>query len=249
MMAIQTVRALIIDDEPQARINLEKCLEIFCKNVRVVSCAGSLREAEEFITSESLDVLFLDIEVGHQTGFDLVPNVPKGIAVVYVTAHEEYALEALKLGATDYILKPLNPSEVRKAVEKVGEFCRQRDALSDLDGERLAKGVQKLALAAKDRIKVTSLEDIVYIGAQDNYSEIHLRSGESIMVARTLKRFDEALKDDGFLRIHQSYLIHMIHLKSYRFVENKVDLLDGISLPISRSNKATLKELLSEFII
>jgi len=215
------IKALIVDDEESARKALANMLEYYCKEIEVVGTAANISEAYDQIKTLNPAVVFLDIQMPGGSGFDLLRKYRQiPFKVIFVTAYDQFALRALKLSAIDYLLKPLSPRELIKAVEKLGQqleveerFDQQLSALEDnMKTERQQK---KIILNTSGNMYVLRVDDVIRCEADENYTRIIDLKGKAILVAKTLKEFDEMLSPLGFCRIHQSHLINLDHVLSY----------------------------------
>lgn len=247
--AIMPIKAAIIDDEPQFRDLLATLLKTRFPEVEVVGMAGDVPSGATMVRDKRPDILFLDVELGALTGFDLLKRIaPQEPLVVFVTAHEGYAVRAIKFNALDFLVKPYTLDEFDEAVHK---------ALRKLDGTRppvlqalLGNVVsdRQVAIADGKGLTVLHLDDILHCSSTDSYTLVHTRMDKKpILVTRPLALFDDFLSDKGFIRIHQSHLVHRKHIRRYiRGEGGEVVLSDGSNLPVSRRMKADLMKVLDK---
>ncbi len=215
------MRAILVDDEAHSRTALKNMLEFYCKTIEVVGEAENIFEAQTLLKTLKPAVVFLDIQMPGGSGFELLKkyrHIP--FKVIFVTAFDQFALRAIKLSAIDYLLKPLSPRELIRAVEKLEQqveveerFDQQLAALEEnMNAERQQK---KIILNTSTNMYIVRVEDIIRCEADENYTQIVNSNGKTILVAKTLKDFDEMLSPLGFCRIHQSHLINLNHVQSY----------------------------------
>jgi two-component system LytT family response regulator len=238
------IRALLVDDEPNNLENLAFLLENDCAGVTVVAKVTSAAAARNFLQQDNADVIFLDIEMPGENGFDLLASLPeRRQRVVFVTAYNEYAIQAIKASALDYLLKPVKIEELQLAVEKL------ELALSARTGEdqnrnlldHLLETVQrrelpkKIALPQLGGINFIEVDDIVSLQADSNYTIIHLASMQKLVISKTLKEFEELLDPKQFTRIHKSYIVNLRYIKEYSTNDGGiVKMTDGNQWSISR---------------
>lgn len=242
------ITAAIIDDEPQFRELLSSLLGKRFPEIEVVGMAGTAGEAAVLVKEKRPDLLFLDVELGDMNGFDLLKRIaPFEPLVVFVTAHQGYAVRAIKFNALDFLVKPYDVEEfddaVHKALKRLDEGHRQ-PTLSALLGSVVSD--RQVAISDGKGLTVLHLDDILHCSSDDAYTLVHTRTEKKpILVTRPLALFDEFLSDKGFVRIHQSHLVHRKHIKRYiRGEGGEVVLSDGTNLPVSRRMKAALMEVL-----
>ncbi len=232
-------KAVIVDDEINNRENLLGLLSKNCPNITVVGLASSAREAIQLIHDTQPDVVFLDIEMPGGNGFDMLEELkPVSFKVIFITAFDSYALNAIKFSALDYILKPIDRLELIEAVNKIDQNERVgQNQLSNLNS--FLKGENKrITLNLLDEIRLVDLDQIVRIQADSNYCEFHLQNGEHIIVSKHLGYYYDLLKSQGFLRVHQSHLINQNHIKTFVKREGGYLVLSNSDqVPVSRTQK------------
>jgi two-component system LytT family response regulator len=236
------LKAIIVDDEPKARENLQILLQDFVKGVEVVALCQDITEAMEAVNTKSPDIVFLDIQLQRETGFDLLTRLKDiNFEVIFTTAYTEYAIKAFKFSAIDYLLKPIDIEDLKKAVGKVEK------RVNNNMNSRLKELVQnlkfgsaenyKLALPTLEGLVFIKINDIIYCEASSNYTQIYTSEGK-YLVSKTLKEYDELLSDHNFFRIHNSYLININSIKKYvKGDGGYVVLNDNTSLDVSKRKK------------
>jgi len=240
------LRAVIIDDEVTSREILRNYLKDYSSEVTVVGEAGTVVEGVALIKSGQPNLVFLDVEMPFGNAFDLLEELPdRDFQTVFVTAYNQYAMEALNQHAAYYLMKPINIDELIKAVAYVGEIIDKEEQLQDrVLSSKLQKVEGKITLPQQDGFQVLDVSDILYCKADDNYTEIFLVD-KKILVSKTLKYFEEALAEFHFVRIHKSFLVNINEVVKYKKGKGgSVIISNGKELMVSASRK---KELLSYF--
>lgn len=240
------LNAIIVEDESSSREILSNYLAKYCPSVNLVGEAESIEEAKILIEKHKLDLVFLDVEMPFGTGFDLLDQLPdRTFETVFVTAYNQYAIDALNSHAAYYLMKPINIDELIKSVDYVTEIRTKEDALEDrVLTPKLNKVDGKITLPQQDGFQILNVADILYCKADDNYTEIYLEN-KKILVSKTLKYFEEALSKFAFARIHKSYLVNVNEVVKYRKGKGgSVVVSNGKELSVSASKK---KDLLAYF--
>lgn len=240
------LKAIIIEDEAKSREILRDYLAKYCDNVQLMGEAASIQEAFVLIGKTSPDLVFLDVEMPFGNAFDFLDQVPeRSFETVFVTAYNQYAMDALNIHAAYYLMKPINIDELVKAVAYVHDIREREDALEDKVLKTNLKKVEgKITLPQQDGFQVLNVSDILFCKADDNYTEIYLEN-KKLLVSKTLKYFEEALAGFPFARIHKSYLVNVNEVVKYKKGKGgSVVISDGRELLVSASKK---KHLLSYF--
>jgi len=240
------LRTILIEDEANSREILRNYLAKYCPHVHLLGEAASIEEGLKLIKQHGPELVFLDVEMPFGNAFDLLEQVPdRDFETVFVTAYNQYAMDALNQHAAYYLMKPINIDELVKAVEYVREIKQKENALEDTVLQPKLKSVEgKITLPELDGFQVLNVADIRYCQADDNYTRIYLEK-KKILVSKTLKYFEEALSDFAFARIHKSYLVNVNEVVKYRKGKGgSVVLSTGKELPVSASRK---KEFLGYF--
>ena len=238
--------AIIVEDEANSRDILSNYLAKYCPDVSLAGEAASIEEAKELIGKYTVDLVFLDVEMPFGTGFDFLDQMPeRTFETVFVTAYNQYAIEALNNHAAYYLMKPINIDELINAVAYVREIRKKEDALEDqVLKPKLNKVDGKISLPQQDGFQVLNVSDILYCKADDNYTEIYLVN-KKILVSKTLKYFEAALSEFPFARIHKSYLVNVNEVVKYKKGKGgSVVVSNGKELLVSAAKK---KELLAYF--
>jgi two-component system, LytTR family, response regulator len=243
--------ALIIDDEAHAREGLETLLTLHCPAIQILGTASSSDEAFDRITKLNPDILFLDIEMPNGSGFDLLTRFPKPtFKVIFVTGFDQYALNAIKFSALDYLLKPVNAMELKEAVEKAIQQLSSHKGLGDL--KNLLSTLQnprnrknKLAIPTQQGLEMIEIQEIIRCEAASGYTIIHVLDSKPLISSRDLKTYQELLDDYDFFRIHDSHLISHFHVQKVLNEDGGVVIMrNDIKLPIARRRKSDFLEWL-----
>ncbi|UII80830.1 LytTR family DNA-binding domain-containing protein [Flagellimonas sp. CMM7] len=236
------LRTIIVEDEANSREILRNYIAKYCDGVKLLGEASNIDEGLALIQQHQPDLVFLDVEMPFGNAFDLLDKIPdRTFETVFVTAYNQYAMDALNNHAAYYLMKPINIDELIKAVDYVKEIKEKENAL---DGQvlkaRTIKAEGKITLPQLDGFQVLEVGDIFFCKADDNYTEIYLEH-KKIVVSKTLKYFEEALTDYSFARIHKSYLVNVGEVVKYkRGKGGSVVLSNGKELSVSASKKAAL---------
>lgn len=248
------IRTLIIDDESNGRDILVALLEKFCPSLDILGTAENADVARELIDSLKPQLVFLDINMPGKTGFELLQQFESiDFEVIFVTAHDNFALKAFKFSAIDYILKPIDLEDLKTAVKKAEEKLAFKGKPNERYNEFLnnIKNIQnpfdKLGLATRDGLIFIKISDIIRCESDVNYTWFYLEKGEKILASKTLKDFEEMLDEYNFYRIHKSHLINLAHLKRYIKGEGgSVIMSDNSEVEVSRRNKEGLMKRLQQ---
>lgn len=235
------MKALIIDDEENSQELLESMLGLFCPTIQVAGTAASVQTGFVGIREHQPDVVFLDVQMGDGTGFDLLSLFDAvSFHVIFTTAYQEYAIRAFQYSAVDYLLKPISPEYLVKAVNKVQKLHHSEAEIQILLDNIKQPEDKKIVVKTHDRIYALYIKDIIRCEADSSYTTLFLQNGHKIVVAKQLKEFDETLSSDGFMRVHQSHLINLNHLFYYQKGTNLVIMNDESSVPVSAKKKEEL---------
>jgi len=246
------LNALLVDDEEKNLTSLEFLLHHDCEGIKVAYKAKSAKAARQWLKSNVVDVIFLDITMPEEDGFQFLKSLSvKNMKVVFVTAHNEFALQAIKASAVDYILKPVHIDELRKAVEKISLSVNNPLANEQnsylvqhlLDSINQKTPVRKIAVPQLGSIRFIDFEDMVSLQADSNYTIIHLKDMQKMVISKTLKDFEELLDETVFVRIHKSHIVNLHHVKEYSTMDGGVvKMSDGNQWSLSRRQLDTFLE-------
>lgn len=249
--SIDMIRTILIDDEPNSINTLQQLLLRYCPQVQVVGVAENAGTGEVLINAEKPDLVFLDIEMPYGNAFDLLNALsPIGFEVIFVTAFDNYAINAIKYAALDYLLKPINIKELQLAVYKAVEKLEAKNVHKRIDTllynlQAPKSNFQRLALPAQDGLVFVNTQDCIRLEARSNYTTIYLKDGSSLTVSKALKDFEDLLNPDQFSRIHNSHIInHLFVTKYHRGRGGYIEMTDGTTIEVSIRKR---DEFLSKF--
>ncbi len=243
------IKAVIVEDMARAKELLKADLLEYCPQVQLIGEASSVVSGAKLLRKEKPDLIFLDIMLGDGTGFDLLEIFPQLEAkVIFVTAHEEHAIQAFRYAAIDYLLKPINTDDLIAAVMRVThQLGYSNESLSLLKNamqypDRLP---QRISLSNQEKISVVDIAQIIRCESDGNNTRVFLNSGEKIFVTKTLKQYEELLTQHQFIRTHQSHLINTVFIKEYNRADGGYILLkDGQHIPVSVRKKRVIMDYL-----
>jgi two-component system LytT family response regulator len=245
------INCIIIDDEQHNLENLQLLLNKYCPYVTVLGLANSANQGIEMINHFQPDLVFLDIEMPNKNGFDMLTSLNKiNFEIIFVTAYNRYALQAIKSCALDYLMKPLKTSELIEAVSKAVNLIEEKRDNENL--KHLLKNLntptplKKLALPTADETFFVPISDIIRCQGENNYTKFYLTNGTFILVSKTLKEWDELLSSYQFIRTHQSHLINSKYVQSFVKKDGGYILMsDGSTVSVSKSRKESTLQLLA----
>lgn len=249
------ITALLIDDDQHLRTGLKALLDRYTNDIAIIGEAESVKTGIAAIEKLKPQVIFLDIHLSDGTGFDILEKLTANNGkinahIVFITAHEQYALKAFRFSALDFLLKPVDFEELQHTIGKIKEATGKTNSFEHIDLllENIRKKVdnyKRIALSTSDGIHLFEVSDIIRCEASVNYTQFFIKNHKPVLISRTLKEYEELLTEHGFERIHQSHLINLAYLKSY--IKNDggyVIMADNTSIPIAQSKKEKLQELI-----
>lgn len=245
------IKAIIIDDERHSCEITQVLVDDCCPNVEVVGVTTSPIEGMRLIRQEKPDLLFLDIEMPVLNGFQLLEKIGKiDFHIIFTTAYDEFAIKAFKVGAVDYLLKPIDSGELEEAVSRVRRRMLEPNSMSHI--ESLLRNMQKkdkidgrLTVPTLNGLEVLTIDDIIRCEADSNYTTLVLADRE-VVISKTLKDIEEQLKSYPFIRVHQSHLIHLGHVQKYIKGNGGQLVMDnGDYINVSRNRKQHLLDALA----
>jgi len=250
-----TLKALIVDDEFNARNNLKILINEFCPELKIVGLVDSAAEARIIIEKEKPDVVFLDIAMPKEDGFSLLKSYEnRDFSVVFTTAYNEYALKAFKENAIDYLEKPISIDDLQKAVQKVMKVHGSNEQrtpaeLSELVDEAMEGKNDRISIPTRDGYVIIRNTDIIHLEASDNYTMIYLIDGSRHLSSKNIKVYEENLNQEIFFRTHKSHIINVEHhLKEFSRSEgNMAVLTNGINVPIARRKMSNFLSRINTF--
>ena len=248
-------KAVIVDDENRSVETLKSIIQQFCSTeVKVAGTANSVQEAYPLIMATTPDIVFLDVEMPHGSGFDLLEKFTKPtFEVIFTTGFNHYAVTAIKFSALDYLLKPINIEEVREAIAKakqriVGKHTQQNLEYLINNIRHPRDKTNKIPISVVNGFQFVPVNTIIYCEADDDYTYIHLTENQKLTVSKNIKEFEEILANYDFFRIHHSFLVNKDFIKRYIKGEGGTILTEqGSELPVSRRRKPEFLEWLNNF--
>jgi len=248
------MRTIIIEDETKAISALKEELQYNCPQVVLLDVAQNIKDAIAKIQEHKPDLVFLDIQLQDGLGFEIFRHLETiDFNVIFTTAYSQYALNAIKIGALDYLLKPIDSEELRLAVDKAikqNQTDITTKVKSLIANETNNTTEKRITLQTSEGIFLHKISSIIRCHSEGNYTRIHFDNGKKLLIAKTLKEFDEMLSVHDFERIHHSHLINMKHMNSYVNKDGGyVVMSDRSTFPISQRKKSTFIKALSSFSI
>jgi two-component system LytT family response regulator len=248
------IRAIIVEDEPIFQELLQKLLSSSGSQVKIESVCRSIREAKKAMAELRPDLLFLDVELGDGKGIELLDDQdPLPFEVIFTTSHDKYALNAIKNNAADYLLKPIQEKELKKALDKVLKRMQEHKAV--LYADQLEKYIEqlrskqnqdaKLMVQSKEGSTFLKISEIIRLESESNYTHFILTGNRKMIVAKTLKDFEDKLSAYNFLRSHKSHLLNLYHIREIDGPNNEVLMSDGTRVEISKRKKKDFTEMLA----
>ena len=213
--------AIIVEDEEFARENLKLLIQEFCPTVKVVAAEDNIQDGIKYIDKFLPDILFLDIKIQRNTGFDLLKHYKTvGFDIIFTTAFAEYAIEAIKFSAIDYLLKPIDLTDLRNAIDKIEKKNSTDNMTKKLEAlfynlQRTKEDYPTLAVPSSNGLTFLNVKDIVYCEAEGNYTKIYLNNGQHLLICKTLKEYDLILSKFDFVRVHHGFLVNLKEVKNY----------------------------------
>jgi two-component system LytT family response regulator len=234
------LKAIIIDDEENGRISLRRKLETYCPDVEVIAEAGGAEQGIELIDQHNADIVFLDIEMPKLNGFDMLDRLsPFNFHLIFTTAHDHYAIDAIRSNAFDYLLKPVDIEELKRAVAKIVRL-KEKSSIEVMTfaNKTIQRGFNRIIIPTMEGRLFLDTSIIMHIEAQNNYSIFYFKDQPKITVSKTLKEIEEILPVDHFFRIHHSHIINLNFVKKYvKGNGGHIELQDGTLLDVSRRKK------------
>jgi two-component system LytT family response regulator len=246
------INAVIIDDESNNIDNLEGLLKKYCPQIEVTGTAMNADEGAALIKKLQPKLIFLDIQMPGKSGFDMLSELQDhSFEIILITAYDQYGIKAIKFSAVDYLLKPLDIEELKKAVQKATQRIKERMQNHELENllqllkNREEKSAHKLALPAIKETRFVSPKDIIRCESSNTYTSFYITTGEKIVVSKPIYEYEELLSDFGFIRCHQSHLVNKEYIKSWIKGDGGYLIMqNGDEIPVSKSKKDALARVL-----
>ncbi len=250
------IKALIIDDEKHCCDNLQWQLKQYCPDVEIMDSCNSAEKALQQIHHQQPQLIFLDVEMPEMTGFEMLEALKEiNFDIIFTTAFDQYAIRAIKFGALDYLVKPIDKDELIEAVNKHQEHA-QRDSIKQLTAllSHIKKSndlsFQKIALPTMHGYELVPLNNIIVCESNNNYTNVRLNNGKNILISKTLKQIEDLLDMRPFFRVHNSFLVNLQY--AIRYVKGEGGYLvlnNDMTVPVSRSKKEELLKLITHLSV
>ena len=252
------ITAILIDDDNNLRNGMRELLTFYASDIQIIGEADSVATGVDIIEKLKPQVVFLDIQLNDGTGFDILEQIAARSGkmtshIVFITAHEQYAIKAFRFSALDFLLKPVDPDELEIVIGKIRTIVKSKDNFEHIDLllENIRKKVdtyKRIALTTAEGIHLFDISDIIRCEGEDNYTKFIIKNSKPVLISKTLKNYEDMLTEYGFERIHQKHLINLAHMKSYiRTDGGFIIMADNAQLPISKRKKERLHEFLKSF--
>lgn len=240
------MKALILDDIRISREGLAALLNKIDPDIEIAASVATTEEAKQVFDEMTIDVAFLDIQLQAGTSFDLVDEIPFETKVVFITAYDEHAISAIRKGAFDYLLKPINSSDLRNCIQRIRDVDLQTAESNESgsgkhDDTRVHSDL--IGITGLDSIIFLKIEDIMYLKADGKYTMIQTTT-EHITSSKNLKVFETMLPETKFMRVHHSFLLNLKYIKKFQKEYNTLVLENGAQIPVSKSRKDLLMQRL-----
>lgn len=245
------IRTIIIEDEPVSRDMLTLMLQRYKDDIELVDACSNPADGIESIAKHQPDLVFLDIQMPKMNGFDMLQKIGAiNFEVIFTTAFDQYAINAIRISALDYLLKPVDDDDLAAAIDKCR--LRMKQKMPNLQFENLFNNLtnknpldKTLALSASDGISFVKMADILRVEAQGRYAKFYLLNKETILVSKTLGDFEEVLSANQFFRIHDSAIVNLNHVKKFiRGDGGTIILSDNTELDVARRRKEDFVKLI-----
>lgn len=242
------MKVILVDDEERARVSLRYLISEFLPNLEIVAECDGIPNAVKSIHKYHPDLVFLDIEMPGHSGLEILDFFDEkdlNFGIIFTTAYQEYAIKAFKLSAVDYLLKPINPTELTAAVERFSRINSQKINLLNANlGRNTVYLEKKIGIPMNNGIELINPENMIYIKAEGAYSEIHLTDGKKILASKNLKMFEESLAEySNLIRVHKSYIVNFASVVSVsKSNGGSIVLSNGMEIPFNTESYEVLLE-------
>ncbi|GGE34524.1 LytR/AlgR family response regulator transcription factor [Psychroflexus planctonicus] len=234
------LEVIIIDDEAKAIKSLKWELENFCKNIKVLDVFTDAEKALHFLRKNIVDAIFLDIQMPKMDGFQFLDQLNKrDFAVVFTTAFDEFAIDAIKQNALDYLTKPIDTDDLIEAVKKIETHKNNLLTRDALEESLLANNEQRIKISVDGKLLFLEAAEIIYCESDGNYTRIYLENNQKLFVTKKLKEVQELLPTSCFFRVHNSYIVNLKKVKAYYKTDAYVELSNKKQIPVSRNKKSS----------
>jgi len=239
------MKVILIDDEKKAIKSLEWELQNFCESVEVLRGFSEASIAISYLKNNQVDCVFLDIEMPEIDGFQFLEHFPqRDFEVVFVTAYDNYALNAIKERAIDYLLKPIDTDDLAETIKKIKENIDLKQSQTSLsESLRLLSG-QRISIPIDGKLVFLSTDELLYCESDGNYCKLFLRDDNSLFVTKKLKEIYEILPKQQFYRVHNSFVVNLKKIKEFLKTDSILVLENNKKIPVSRGKKSSFLEMI-----
>lgn len=247
------MKAIIIEDEKRSQQVLKNLITLSCPEVEIVGIGSTVQEGISLIKLKDPDIIFLDIQLNNELGFEIIEQFENlRASIIFTTAYDQYAIKALRLSALDYLMKPIDIDELKSAVSRCYE--QNNTEVNSLQLKHLSHNLESkedpiLSVHSTDAIEFINISQIERCEAEGAYSVIILKSGERKTISKVIKELELLLTEFGFARIHQSYLVNLLEIRKYDKKDNLLVLNSGVKLPLARRRKESVLHLINSIKI
>lgn len=246
------IKIVILEDEIPVLETITEIVENYCDETQLMGVARNIRTAKQLIQKTNPDLVLLDINLPDGTSFDLLEQLKNiNFKIIFITAFEEFAIQAIKLSAIDYLVKPIDPIELIAAIKKARDAVdlsnnnlKLSALLSNIKG--LANKPKKIILKTAENIYLIDVADIIRCESDGAYTRFYLNDGKKIMISKVIKDYEEMLHDYGFLRVHKSHIINLNFIDRFEKTDGLIVLKDQSSIPVSVRKKESLLKIFEE---
>lgn len=248
---METIKAIIIDDEFSSLQNLQQKLAEFCPSIKIIATAQKPEEAILLINHHKPDVIFLDIEMPKMSGFRMLEEFKEpAFEIIFTTAYNHYAVEAIRIAAFDYLLKPIAIKDLQQAVDRLNKIFNPQtkeriDVLKSSINDNKTQE-DKIAISTTEGLEFIPIKNILHIESNSNYSKIFFRDNRTLTVTKLLKDFEDMLVPYHFYRVHNSHLINLNYIQKYlRGNGGRVIMQDGTEIEVARRKKEEFLKMIA----
>lgn len=245
------IKCVIVEDELKSRQVLVALLNRYCPDVMVCDEAFNVEMGKEAIKKNNPDLVFLDIEMPDGSGFRLLKSFETiNFEIIFTTAFEQFAIQAIRSSAIDYLLKPIVPEELVAAVEKVRQAKEHRfnqrnleNIISEIDPEAFQR--KKITLNTAEKIHIVEYDKIIRCESDNYYTLFYFNDNTTLLISKTLKEVEKMLQEGNFVRPHKSHLINISYIQNYNRDDTSLTLTDGSKIPVSRRKRESILEIIN----
>ncbi|MEX0996800.1 MAG: LytTR family DNA-binding domain-containing protein [Flavobacteriaceae bacterium] len=240
-----SLKAIIIDDEPKSITSLKWELQNFCEELNILEAFSDPEKALSYLKNNAVDCIFLDIEMPKMDGFQFLEHFPeRQFSVIFTTAYDQYAINAIKERALDYLLKPIDSDDLKQTIDKIKAQQKSFDIKKSLEETLLSlsknnhQSSKKIAISIDGKLIFFKPEEIIYCESDGNYCHIFLENNEKLFVTKKLKEMEEMLPAENFYRVHNSFVVNLNKVREFVKTDGYLVLDNKQKIPVSRNKKS-----------